>query len=74
MMRQMKSQKVRQNTTRVPDIESLRKKEEDKKYAVWESYLIKARDKQKMQKKQEKEAAAIADDKAEKQMEKSQKI
>jgi len=47
----MKSQKVRQNTTRVPDIESLRKKEEDKKYAVWESYLLKQRDIIKNQKK-----------------------
>ena len=58
----------------MPDIESLRKKEEDKKYAVWETYLLKQRDLVKNQKKQEKEAIAIAEDKAEKKMEKSQKI
>jgi hypothetical protein len=66
MMRQMKSQKVRQITTRAPDIETLRKREEEKKFAVWESYLLKQRDIVKNQKKVEKEATAIAEDRAEK--------
>jgi len=29
------------NTNRVPDIETLKKIEEDKKFAIWESYLLK---------------------------------
>lgn len=70
----MKSQKVRQITTRAPDIETLRKREEEKKFAVWESYLLKQRDIVKNQKKVEKEATAIAEDRAEKKQEKNLKI
>ena len=74
MMRQMKSQKVKQNTNRVPDIETLKKKEEDKKFAVWETYLLKQRDIQKAQKKMDKDAKDLADAMAEKKNEKIMKI
>jgi hypothetical protein len=43
-MRQLKSQKAKQYSHRVPDIETLKKKEEDKNFAQWETYLIKQRD------------------------------
>ena len=74
MMRQMKSQKVRNITTRAPDVESLRKKEEEKQYAVWETYLLKSRDIVKNQKKNEKLAKEMADADAEKKQEKIMKI
>ena len=74
MMNQMKSQKAKQNTTRIPDIEILRKKKEDESFAVWESYILKQRDIAKQQKKLEKEAKDMADAMAEKKQEKLMKV
>jgi hypothetical protein len=41
MMRQLKQQKTKEAGAKVPDIEGLRKTQEDKTYGQWERYLIK---------------------------------
>lgn len=44
MMKQLVSQKVKEQGAKVPDVEYLRKVEADYSYGNWEKYLIKQRD------------------------------
>jgi len=43
-MKAKKADRVRENIMRAPDTEYLKKKEEDKKFDVWQRYLFKQKD------------------------------
>jgi len=47
MLRQMKVQNIRELSQRKPDIEQLRKRNEDQNFEVWSRYLLKVDDKRK---------------------------
>ena len=66
----MKSNKVRQACFKGPDIEQIRKREEDRHFGVWEAYLLKQKSVMKQQKKLEKEEKGKAEALAEKKQEK----
>lgn len=44
MMKQLKTQKVKEYASKVPDVEYIRKQEADQSYGTWEKYLVKQRD------------------------------
>lgn len=58
----------------VPDIESLRKREEDRSYSVWERYLVKTNEVEKNRAKLFKKDAEIRKDKQERNEMKMQQI
>ena len=70
----MKSQRVREQRGGVPDIEELRKAEEDKNYGVWEKYLVKTSEVEKSKQRILKRDAALRKEKQEKNEQKMQEI
>jgi hypothetical protein len=44
VMRNKKTERVRENHGKVPDTEFLKKQEEDKKFDTWHKYLLKQKD------------------------------
>ena len=66
MMKQMKCQRVRECSQKVPEVEFLRKLEADRSYSMWERYLIKHRDLNKRTKKCEKVKILVIQGKTEK--------
>ena len=70
----MKSQRVREQRGGVPDIEELRKAEEDKNYGVWEKYLVKTSEVEKSKQRILKRDAALRKEKQEKNQLKMQEI
>ena len=58
----------------MPDIEGLRKTQEDKTYGQWERYLIKQRDHRNKDRANAKKAKEIADHEAGKRLERREKI
>ena len=74
MMRQLKQQKTKEAGAKVPDIEGLRKTQEDKTYGQWERYLIKQRDHRNKDRANAKKAKEIADHEAGKRLERREKI
>ena len=56
----------------VPDIEELRKREEDRSFGVWERYIIKTNEVEKTKKQILQKDAALRKDKQEKNEEKLQ--
>ena len=55
MWRQQRVAQTRELSSKKPDLESLYKINEEQKFGVWEKYLLKQRDKQKLLKKFERE-------------------